>query len=216
MSRIQQLTIETPRSTVHADCKYPHSAARLTDRGFTLIEIIVILAVISILAAILTPTVLKFIEEAQVTSAEEDVRNINAALNDLIKDTRKFPGNKTVKNFLCSPGTISSDNTGTWATGSGDCSDLFDHLIVNNPDGDGNIGEPSDDYKTSGKRRHRGPYLSKVEEDPFDTAFQVHAATLKGGNTSVTWVISAGPDGIIQTATTATSLSGDDIGIRIK
>ncbi|MFQ5903586.1 MAG: type II secretion system protein, partial [Candidatus Binatia bacterium] len=70
------------------------NAFRLTPHGFTLREVIVILAVISILVGILTPTVLKFIEEAQEDRAQEDVKVINAQLNDLIKDTGQFPGNK--------------------------------------------------------------------------------------------------------------------------
>ena len=245
MRRIPQLTIRILQSSVQSDSPYPHGASRLTpcasrlaphpsrfppyasrptpyhlrvtDKGFTLIEVIVILAVISILVAILTPTVLKFIEDAQRSSASDDVRVIAAALNDLIKDTGQFPGDKVAggETFLCSPGDFATDPTGTWATSAGVCSDLFNHLIINDPDGNGTPNESSD-YRTTGRRRHRGLYLSSVEDDPFATRFQVNVDTLVGGNTAVTWVITAGPDGEFQTAATATTLSGDDIGIRIK
>jgi len=178
---------------------------------------IVILAVISILVAILTPTVLKFIDDAQRSSAANSVQVIAAALNDLIKDTGKFPGSKTSKNFLCSKnGDFATDSTSTWAPDNTVCSNLFDHLIINDPDGNGTPDESVTDYRTSGKRRYRGPYLSSIDEDPFGNVFQVNVSTLIGGDKNPTWVISAGPDGDFQTAVTDKELSGDDIGIRLK
>jgi prepilin-type N-terminal cleavage/methylation domain-containing protein len=190
-----------------------HSLIRkLTAQGFTLIEIIVILAVISILVAIMTPTVLKYIEEAQLNRASEDVKVINAALNDIIKDTGKYPGSELngSATFLVGPGTLPTTGAATWATTSND-ELLLDHLIVNNP-GDGTP------YVSTGRRRWRGPYVQVLNEDPWGNAYQVNASTLIGGNTGQTWVISAGPNGEYETATTATTISAgsDDIGIRIK
>lgn len=185
------------------------------SKGFTLIEIIVILAVISILVAILTPTVLKYIDEARDDRARGDVNNINAMINDLIKDTGKFPGDKldttpTANTFLCGPGNVGLGGQ-TWGT-TANCEDLANHLVTNSP----GTTATSDDYPSSGKFRWKGPYITNLSEDPWGNAYQINADTLKGGNTSVTWVISAGPDATFQTSTTATSLSGDDIGVRIK
>ncbi len=232
MGRIPQLTNKILQLSVQSDPPYPpdtssltHSASRLTsratrltDKGFTLIEIIVILAVISILVAILTPTVLKFIDDAQRSSAANNVQVIAAALNDLIQDTGKFPGSKTTQTFLCSKegDFATNDPTSSWAPDDTVCSNFFDHLIINDPDGSGTPDESVTDYRTTGKRRYRGPYLSSIDEDPFGNAFQVNVSTLVGGNNSPTWVISAGPDGVFDTATSATRISGDDIGIRIK
>jgi len=231
MGQLPQLTIKILQSSVQSDSPHPHGASnfthspsrltsrasRLKDKGFTLIEIIVILAVISILVAILTPTVLKFIDDAQRSSAENSVQVLAAALSDLIKDTGQFPGSKTSKTFLCSAnGDFATDSTSTWASSSAVCSNFFDHLIINDPDGSGTPDESVSDYRTTGKRRHRGPYLSSTDEDPFGNVFQVNVSTLKGGDRNPTWVISAGPDGEFQTAATDNKLSGDDIGIRIK
>lgn len=192
----------------------PHTF-RLKPHGFTLIEIIVILAVISILVAILTPTVLKYIADAQQNRAEEDVKIISAMLNDLIKDTGQFPGNKLFgRNFLCGPGTLATG--GGWSAASTDCRSLANHLVVNNPDEDATSSEATDDYRPTGRLRWKGPYVQTTNEDPWGNAYEVNASTLVGGNTSPTWVISAGPDGVFQTATTATTLSSDDVGIRIK
>lgn len=187
-------------------------------KGFTLIEIIVILAVISILVAILTPTVLKYIAESQLDRAQKDVTLINAMINDLIKDTGQYPGAKldtsgppsTHNTFLCGPGGVGLAGQ-TWGKGA-NCEPLANHLVTNSP----GTTATSDDYPSSGQFRWKGPYITNLSEDPWGNAYQVNASTLVGGNTSVTWVISAGPDGTFQTSVTSTTLSGDDIGVRIK
>lgn len=193
-----------------------HSGQFSRSKGFTLIEIIVILAVISILVAILTPTVLKYIDEARDDRAREDVKSISAMLNDLIKDTGQFPGNKldttgTANTFLCGPGNVGLSGQ-VWGT-TDTCEDLVNHLVTNSP----GTTATSDDYPSgSGRFRWKGPYLTNLAEDPWGNAYQINASTLVGGNTSVTWVISAGPDASFQTSTSSTSLSGDDVGVRIK
>jgi len=183
------------------------------SQGFTLIEIIVILAVISILVAILTPTVLKYIDEARDDRAKEDVKAIAAMLNDLIKDTGQYPGSKleSGNTFLCGPGNVGLSGQ-TWGT-SATCEDLANHLVTNSP----GTTATSDDYPSgTGRFRWKGPYITNLSEDPWGNAYQINASTLVGGNTSPTWVISAGPDGIFQTSTSSTTLSGDDLGVRIK
>lgn len=197
-----------PRRLTNNDSHLTPHALRLTPHGFTLIEIIVILAVISILVAILTPTVLKYLDEARSDRAQSDATNISAMINDLIKDTGQFPGAHlgTGKTFLCSgTGTIAG---GSFGGTTANCENLENHLVTNSPG-----GSP---YPSTGKFRWKGPYITNLSEDPWGNAYEINASTLVGGNTSVTWVISAGPDGIFQTSTGSTTISGDDIGIRIK
>ncbi len=187
--------------------------SNLWNQGFTLVEVIVILAVVSILVAIVTPTVLKYIAEAQQSRAEEDVRSLSLVINDLIKDTGQYPGSKlpTLKTFLCGPGTPAS---GSWGDAT-NCGDLTLHLISNNPNEDATPSSTGD-YRTTGRRKYKGPYLQTLNEDPWGNSYQINAISLIGGNTSPTWVISAGPDGAFQTTTTSISLAGDDLGVRIK
>lgn len=210
------MTVISLRSTEQRKHQRQKRHCKPLSEGFTLIEIIVILAVISILVAILTPTVLKYIDEARISRAEEDVKTINAMLNDLIKDTGQYPGSKLPagKTFICSTGTQPSTGV-VWCT-AGNSSSLSNHLYTNDPDEDGTANEATDDYRSSGKFRWKGPYLQAINPDPWGNAYAVNASTLVGGNTSPTWVISTGPDGVFQTSTADTSLSGDDVGVRIK
>jgi len=180
--------------------------------GFTLIEIIFIIAIISVLLAIFTPLALKNIEEGRNDRAQKDVKTISAMINDLEKDAGQFPGSKLAsgKTFLCGPGSVGLSGQ-TWGTSS-TCEDLANHLATNNP----GTASTSDDYPSSGKFLWKGPYITNLSGDPWGNAYQINASTLISGNTSPTWVISAGPDGNFQTSTSSTSLSGDDIGERIK
>jgi len=134
-------------------------------------------------------------------------------INDLIKDTGQYPGAKLAagKTFLCnSTGTVGQAGWGTTVT----CESLDNHLVINSP----GTAATTDDYpsSTSSKFRWKGPYITNLSEDPWGNGYQINASTLTGGSTAVTWVISAGPDGTFQTSVTATSLSGDDVGVRIK
>src|SRR5688572_26149559 len=61
------------------------------NRGFTLMEMVVVLAVIAILAAILTPIINSYIDRARFNSAQSDVKNIAAAIVQFNTDTRVWP-----------------------------------------------------------------------------------------------------------------------------
>lgn len=203
--------------SVAAELASRYRSLHLTNKAFTLVEVIVILAVISILVAIVTPTVLKYIAEAQQSRAEEDVRSISLVINDLIKDTGQYPGSKlpvvnTVQTtFLCSTGT----KLGTPWGDDAKCADLTKHLVENDPGQDGTVGGTGD-YRTTGRRKYKGPYVQVINEDPWGNAYQINAASLVGGNASPTWIISAGPNGTFDTVPTATAIAGDDMGVRLK
>jgi prepilin-type N-terminal cleavage/methylation domain-containing protein len=210
--------------------------AKLGDnKGFTMLEMITVLAVIGVMAATLTPMVLNYLEDAKRTKAESDVKQIAAVILNLTRDVRHFPmytdgkattGVPTIE-LLHGPGnpppiaTVATTTEGqAWAalalTGL-----LENHLVKNMPSGLATTDTTK--YATTGRFSWRGPYLEKLTEDPWGNRYLVN---IKNGNpgenpAKVIWVLSAGPNGIIETNPNAFTdegpvTGGDDTAIRIR
>ena len=215
------------------------------QKGFTLIEIIVVIAVVAILAAILTPQIVKNISESKIARAKNDLVVIAAAIGDFYKDTGKYPfytsagSSANIYLLYSSTGTSGGSSGGSsnywrsdsgWAAGNKDT--LDDQLNFNVPG-----------YPLTGSNAWKGPYLPEITADPWDNHYSVNIAYLPTPNTNPEdgpgnfgcWALSAGPNGIWETSIDQGNIaaqvgssnyppqlnnlnltSGDDIGVKLK
>ncbi len=65
--------------------------SRRSSKGFTLIEVMVVVVILSILAAIVVPKIMDRPEQARITKAKSDIRALEAALNLYRLDNMIYP-----------------------------------------------------------------------------------------------------------------------------
>ncbi len=68
-----------------------HTARRRLATGFTLIELMVVLVIIGVLAALIVPNVLDRADDARSTAARTDVTNVMQALKLYRLDNQRYP-----------------------------------------------------------------------------------------------------------------------------
>jgi general secretion pathway protein G len=69
----------------------PRTARRIQQAGFTLIELMVVLVIIGVLAALIVPNVLDRADDARATAAKTDVNNLMQALKLYKLDNQRYP-----------------------------------------------------------------------------------------------------------------------------
>ena len=67
------------------------SRQRRHARGFTLIEIMVVVIIIGLLAAVIVPQVVNKVDEAKVAKAKSDIQTLETALTMFRLDNSKYP-----------------------------------------------------------------------------------------------------------------------------
>jgi prepilin-type N-terminal cleavage/methylation domain-containing protein len=198
---------------------------RARQWGFTLMEMVVTLAIIGFLAAILTPLVNKYIDDARSTRAAQEAQTIATGILNFNKDTGKWPifqsgvnitTSSTIYTTLVSPGnpptcTLANIGCASWASATS--ASLSTELEFNTPA-----------FTTSGKFAWRGPYITGTGADPWGNTYIVNASNLGFGVNNAALVLSAGPNGQIETnftqsigsGSSAITVGGDDLIARIR
>lgn len=186
------------------------------EKGFTLIEVVVVVAVIAILAAVLTPYITKYIDDSKVAKARNEVQVIAAAVTNAYKDLGRWPNriNATTDYGGLYTGATTpaaaffGAATGWTAAGAG-WNALDTHLVTN-----------GHTYPATGDTRWNGPYATTLPVDPWGRPYVINAANFTSATTPPTpvWVLSAGPNGVVNTniAAATTVTGGDDIGFRVR
>ncbi len=211
---------------------------QMDRRGFTLIEIVIAVAIVAIFAAALSPMVFKHLDEAKITRAKNETETISSAVLGYYKDTGRWPftnadgpsGNvidrvisATTVPTTAGPGAGSgAANWGNY----GNVKMLGDYLYYNNPDDDStadgtNASQAGQDWSTTGTMAWKGPYDGDYQfTDPWGNAYVINSYFFPGGHYTGTvrhkvLVLSAGPDGQWQTpfnGNVTEDIMGDDIG----
>ena len=65
--------------------------ARRASRGFTLLELMVVIVIIGVLAALIAPKVLENVDKAKITAAQADISNLMNALKMYKLDNGRYP-----------------------------------------------------------------------------------------------------------------------------
>ncbi len=203
----------------------PDAERKETDGigGWSLMELVVVLAIIAILAAIITPMITSYVDRARISSARNDVRNIGAAIISFNSDTRSWPIYKTLADIPNGAAYDALETVGDIAAINGGLTTGTQWLGVINSNGDlrAIVNDNSLGLATTGARRWNGAYMNDINTDPWGTKYYFNALQLKPGGSSAAFVISAGPDKTIDTeftqlTGTAFIVGGDDIVQRIR
>lgn len=88
---------------------------RLRHAGFTLIELMVVLVIIGVLAALIVPNVLDRADDARVTAARTDIGNLMQALKLYKLDNQRYPSAEQGLDALAHKPTVGQIPT-NWRT----------------------------------------------------------------------------------------------------
>jgi prepilin-type N-terminal cleavage/methylation domain-containing protein len=172
----------------------------MKNKGFTLVELLVVIGIIGVLSMLITAGVRIAREKAKITKAQHDVNELYTAISVLANDTNSWPGHQPV-NVICStlPGGCPANNEICDA----DAADPSQSCPT------GKLSDPIAGLETNDGTYAgwNGPYMNKVPVDAwgheyfFDTDYSLDVDNNPcgcggGGCTDAVVIGSYGPDGL--------------------
>ena len=96
--------VRAPREAEGSPPPFLRRARKLAQAGFTLIELMVVLVIIGVLAALIVPNVLDRADDARATAAGTDVNNLTQALKLYKLDNQRYPsGEQGLQSLVAKP-----------------------------------------------------------------------------------------------------------------
>jgi type II secretory pathway pseudopilin PulG len=189
--------------------------------GFSLVESIIVLAVLTLLTSVMAPSIGDYVDGARLVKARSDMETISVALTRFAFDVtlqHNNPDSWSRFDVLVGDGQIPSASTTeaeTWLAdlSSGRASALDAHLVTNE------AAHARRDSIVGGgmfARGWAGPYLSGgVGPDPWGYRYAVSVRHLADRSGSNAIVISAGANGTIETPFNGNGVStaSDDLTV---
>lgn len=178
--------------------------------GFSAAETTAIMAATSILSATAAPQIQDYLESARAVKASGDVRVIAVSIVRLMSHVHRLRYEEKIRPaLLVSDGEIpaAADPTAsrwTLPLDGRDVQPLAAHLVDNAAGYSAEAGHAG---------RWRGPYMENLSPDPWGSRYAANVGLLEAVGGQVVLVLSAGPNGVIETPfeTVGLRLGGDDV-----
>lgn len=107
------------------------------DEGYTLTEILVVMAIIGLLAAVLTPGLIGQLGRARLKTAQVQLETIAAGVEMFRSDVGRYPTQSEGLNALLAPPTDLEGWTGPYVKGAKTLQDPWGNKVTYQPGADG-------------------------------------------------------------------------------
>lgn len=80
---------------------------KLGNKGFSLVELIVVIAIMAVLVGVLAPTLIKNIEKSRVSKDKQNLDTVKGAITTVLADETYYSALKDNEVYIAADGTVS-------------------------------------------------------------------------------------------------------------